>query len=97
MPVSSIRFILLNYNNRTLCIFGSQGYLVSNQLPAHTMRGVVLYCHAHKLLQMTASHQVTETVEWAELFVEKPESDDPVYRVLDTKHYILAIAMVGNT
>lgn len=76
--------------------FVVQGYLVSNQFPAHMMRGVVLYCHAHKLLQMTASHQVTETIEWAELFVEKPELDDPVYRVLNTKHYILAIAMVSN-
>lgn len=78
-----------------------QGYLIGNHLPAHMLRGVVLLCYAHKLLQMTAANPDTEEVVWTEVFfsedpqcqeqnqVKKEEDNSNNYR-----HFLLAVAVV---
>lgn len=64
------------------------------------LRGVVLFCHAHKLLQLTASHPVSEKMEWAEVFLaggagrEEEDSSDPVYQLPRRRTFLLAIALV---
>ena len=73
-----------------------QGYLIGCQLPTHIMRGVVLFCHAHKLLQLTAAHQVTERRVWTEVFLEEQDgqSPDPVHQRHGGRTFLLALAIV---
>ena len=63
------------------------------------LRGVVLFCHAHKLLQLTAAHQVTEIIEWSEVFLEEGVGDSPDL-VQHQQHcgrtFLLAIAIVRD-